>query len=847
VSSINNGANTLSIQYSADKDGCRAYLNWFELYYPRSFNVSANYLNFYTKDINKEIRYRLNNFSDVDDIYIFDVSDPVNPQILKENVSSQGGQITFDIEALANRQNILVSSLSSSKIKNVSSLQSYVPGQDLLNASNQADFLIITHKTFTPYAQQIADLRSHLTSKVITTEEIYFYFNNGVPDPTAIRNFIRYAYYNWQDDKPSYVLLFGDGHYDYRNIIISDTMRVPPFEIYNPGEINSRTTDNFFVDLNYSSSGYEPDLAIGRLPVYLTIDAEHIVEKLIDYENNSIQDGWQTVITFVADDERKNNDPKDVEWKHQRQTEELASMSQLSKFNIKKVYLSAYPSKPGGIERLKPEANSDIIDYINQGTLIINFLGHGSPTGWTHESVFNMNRDLNRISNEKKLPFMIAGTCSFGKYDDPHEPCFPEALIWKKSSGIIGAITAVRPSNSGPNFALNKSFYQYLFPGGAPSVCIGYAYYLAAASNTDITNTQKYHLFADPTMKLADPRQQVQITSITPPDTLKALSKVEVKGSIMVNGQFTSDFNGGAVLIANDARYDSVNTGGGLYYTLSGPIIFKGELTVSGGLITGQFIVPRSIRYYKKPTGRLALYAWNEQNNITALGYNNSLLLNGSTNIVDTEGPEIDIYFKDQENFSSGDFIPQNPTLIAAISDDNGINITGEAGHNILLHIDDDTPKNISGFFFYEKNSFTNGYINYPVDDIKSGDHTLKLSVFDNLNNPAEQECTFKITGSSELLLADVVNYPNPFAQSTRFTFQTNRDNVEVTIKIYTINGRLIQQLEGGVANAGYNEIPWDGLDKDGDELANGVYLYKIILKDNGDKKEVIEKLVILK
>jgi hypothetical protein len=348
-------------------------------------------------------------------------------------------------------------------------------------------------------------------------------------------------------------------------------------------------------------------------------------------------------------------------------------------------------------------------------------------------------------------------------------------------------------------------------------------------------------------MKLADPRQQVQITSITPPDTLKALSKVEVKGRIMVDGQFTPDFNGGAVLIANDARYDSVNTGGGLYYTLSGPIIFKGELTVSGGLITGQFIVPRSIRYYKKPTGRLALYAWNEQNNITALGYNNSLLLNGSTNIVDTEGPEIDIYFKDQENFSSGDFIPQNPTLIAAISDDNGINITGEAGHNILLHIDDDTPKNISGFFFYEKNSFTNGYINYPVDDIKSGDHTLKLSVFDNLNNPAEQECTFKITGSSELLLADVVNYPNPFAQSTRFTFQTNRDNVEVTIKIYTINGRLIQQLEGGVANAGYNEIPWDGLDKDGDELANGVYLYKIILKDNEDKKEVIEKLVILK
>ena len=804
--------------------------------YPRGFSSTNNYLNFYTKDISSPKKYRISNFTSVNDLYLFDVSNPVEPKILVENMTAQNGQLVFDLPNLSEHKNLIATSLSSSGIKNVSSIKPFQAKQDLISISNQADFLIITHKTFEPYAEQIAELRDHLKSKVVSMEDVYFNFNSSVPDPTALRNFIRYAYNNWQGDPVSYVLLFGDGHYDYRNISLPDTQRVPPFEIFDDGEIDSRTTDNYYVDKDYSGDSrfrtIVPDIAIGRLPMESTLDTERMVEKLINYEQNPERDGWQTAIGMIADDEVTTRSSS--EWIHQDQTEDLAQMSVLAKFLINKVYLSAYASEPGGFGRVKPQANNDLIDLLNQGTLIINYVGHGSPVQWAHEAVFTLSRDLDRINNPGKLAFLVAATCDFGKYDDPIEPSFTEALIWKKNSGIIGALASVRLVYSGENAAFNTRFYQQLFPGGRSSSPLGIAKMLATKSTV---NDQKYHLFADPTMTLADPQSEIKFTSITPLDTLKALSQVEVKAQIMNGTQVDGNFEGGAVMIVNDAEYDSVTTGGSLYYTLPGPSIFKGELSVENGRMTGKFIVPKSIRYYDKPSGRITLFAWNENVNSSALGSDNSLLFRGSTNIVDTEGPSIDIYFKDQENFATGDLIPQSPVLIANIEDENGINMTGETGHTISIQIDDETPKDISGFFFYEKNSFQNGYVTFPLDKLDPGEHTLRLSAFDNLNNPSEEDTNFKVATSTGLILMNVVNYPNPFrphSESTSFTFeyQTSEGGADVEIRIYTLTGRLIQKIQGySVSGAGYEEIEWDGRDRDGDEIANGVYLYKLILE----------------
>ena len=851
-----NGENKLDIQYSAvSYESSNAYLDWFELYFPHDFQAENTQLLFYTKLYQQPVRYQVKGFDPNNDVYVFNVTDPANPYILYKNLTVQNGSVVFDTPVFDHPQALLVTSLASTQILKSPAPVRYYPGQDLLDKNQQADFLIITHKTFAPYARQLAELRSELSSKIVTTDEIYFNFNSSVPDPTAIRNFLRYAYSNWKEPKVSYVLLFGDGHYDYRNITIPDTMRVPPFEIYDAHEIDSRTTDIYYVDLDYTGDGsflsLSPDLGSGRLPVESTLDAERIIEKLTTYEKNPQQQGWQTLITFVSDDEitpRSSN-----EWMHQNQAESFARMSQLRKFNKKKIYLSAYPSVPGGFGRIKPEANNDLIKALNQGTLIVNYVGHGSPTQWAHESVFNMSRDLNRINNPGKLPFVIAATCDFGKFDDPHEPSFSEALIWKKESGAIAVLSATRLVYSGDNAAFNTRFYQNLFPNGSPSIHLGDAWlasiYSSSFSNSLYSNVndQKYHLFADPSMHLADPRGKVQITNVKP-DILKALSEVEIDAEITDNGQRNSTFEGGAVLIVNDARYDSVMLGGRFDpVTFDGPLIFKGEVSVEAGLLKGKFIVPKSIRYKNKPTGRVTIFAWTSDNTFTALGYNNSLLFNGSNTINDAKGPEIDLYFQNQEQFTSGDIVEQNPVLIVELEDENGINMTDQTGHFISLQIDDAPPQNISGFFVYKRDSFTKGLIQYPLDNVGEGEHRLLVLAYDNVNNPTEREIRFKIVKSGEIALTDVINYPNPFTTSTRFTFQTNRSGADVLVKIYTIGGRLIEELRG-ISVSGYNDdIIWNSRDRDGDPVANGVYLYKIIIDDGQEKKEHIDKLVIVR
>jgi hypothetical protein len=588
---LESGNNSIAIEYRGDKEGCSAHLDWIELYYPRNFQAENDYLTFYTNTLGQVVKYTISNFAN-DDVQLFDISDPKNVQILTTETGVQGGKFTFNLDLRDNaHKRLITSSLQSSEITVISTLTPFNPSKDLLDPSLSADLIIITHPSLEGYAREIVTMRENdpmpLKSIVVNTADIYFYFSAGVSDPTAIRNFVRYAYYDWNTPRPAYVLLFGDGHYDYRNIALADTNHVPPYEISADSEINSRESDNFYVDINKNSSSLSsltPDLAIGRLPVEGTLDARRVVDKLKSYKESKSRDGWQTVLTFVADDEVTTR--SDSEWLHQIDTEKLATLPELRRFIKKKIYLSAYPHIAGGFWRLKPGANQAIIDQLNEGTLIINYMGHGDPQRWSHESVLRMASDLPRIQNEGKLTFWIAATCDFGKYDDPFTPSFSEALIWQENRGAIAVLSSARLVYAHDNARFNRDFLRNWCPAGQSSVRLGDAMLLATVRSGGGVNDQKYHLFGDPSMFLADPRGNMQITSITP-DTLKALSKVRVEGFTASGetGQADTDFEGGAYLIVNDARLDSVNTGGSHYYTRLGPRIFKGEISVEGNLL----------------------------------------------------------------------------------------------------------------------------------------------------------------------------------------------------------------------------------------------------------------------
>jgi flagellar hook assembly protein FlgD len=95
--------------------------------------------------------------------------------------------------------------------------------------------------------------------------------------------------------------------------------------------------------------------------------------------------------------------------------------------------------------------------------------------------------------------------------------------------------------------------------------------------------------------------------------------------------------------------------------------------------------------------------------------------------------------------------------------------------------------------------------------------------------------------------LQDVYNYPNPFSNDTYFTFNLTGSTLpdELKIRIYTVAGRLIRTVlvPTNTLRFGFNRIYWDGRDNDGSDIANGVYLYTMVLKSGDQTDNVTQRL----
>ncbi|NNM15596.1 MAG: T9SS type A sorting domain-containing protein [Bacteroidia bacterium] len=205
--------------------------------------------------------------------------------------------------------------------------------------------------------------------------------------------------------------------------------------------------------------------------------------------------------------------------------------------------------------------------------------------------------------------------------------------------------------------------------------------------------------------------------------------------------------------------------------------------------------------------------------------------------------------------FAFGGITSENPFLYAEVSDENGINTTGIGiGHDVTAQLDDDTDDLfvLNDFYEADLNSYKSGKVKYPLNDLGTGRHTVKLKVWDILNNSNEAYTEFVVASDAKLALEHVLNYPNPFTTRTEFFFEHNKDcsSLFVQIQIYTVSGKLVKTIDQYVNTTGFRSEPveWDGKDDFGDNIGKGVYVYRLKVRDqNGEVATKTEKLVVLK
>jgi hypothetical protein len=234
-------------------------------------------------------------------------------------------------------------------------------------------------------------------------------------------------------------------------------------------------------------------------------------------------------------------------------------------------------------------------------------------------------------------------------------------------------------------------------------------------------------------------------------------------------------------------------------------------------------------------------------------GYTTNIRIGGTDTsaVVDTTGPAIQLYL-DRRTFRPGDLVGANPLLLADLQDASGINTSGAGlGHRIEAWLDGQGESvDLSPYYRSKVDTYQEGTVEYPLAGLGEGSHTLLLKAWDTHNNSATSQTVFNIMTGSGLQLSNVFNYPNPATTSTLFTFQHNQlTPIDVTIKVYTVAGRVTQSLSVPNVSGRFVKIPWDLRDMDGDVMANGVYLYKIIVKtsDRRFTSESIGKMSILK
>jgi hypothetical protein len=846
TSDIANSRSVLRFEYDNPSDGSGAipFFDWYEIHYPRSLAADDNSIWFFDDtDLPGMTEYNIGGFSN--EVYGFDVTDRRNPQLLT-NLGSSGyfKFKSFQEESAPNRYFI------SSKLLKPSLTGITIPG--LKTDLDGANVILITHKDLKGSAEaykEYRDSRGELTVKIAYTEDIFNEFGAGISDPTALRDYVAYAFDKWTV-KPRYVILWGDGHYDYRQIETKGSNYVFPYESLDDmttfDAIKSYTSDNFYVCVK--GNDRIADLAIGRVPVTSSKVGYQMVEKIKHYESSSDEGVWRTRLTLMADDSPTSKDSDGT--LHTSDSEELSKSHVIDDLQQKKIYLPEFPTENIAGGKRKPGVTQEFINTVNiNGSLIVGWIGHGNPRVLAHEEIFERSLTIPQLLNYDKLFFMTAATCDFGRFDLTETQSGAEELVLSNIGGAIGIFTATRVVWAGSNAIINKAFYDMMFTRESESGEYMRIGDVACEVKQDYygLNDRKFNILGDPTVRILLPANNIVIDEINGLDpgsssstiTLKALSTVIITGRVMKLNTEThdSDFNGTVVVSMFDSDQElRVKDTDNTIHSISkfGGALTRSSFKVENGSFTAEFIIPKDISFSNEP-GRIFAYAYTDDKSKYAKGSTNNFTVGGIalTHIQDDEGPEISL-FMDSRLFESDDYVQPNPKLIVDMIDESGINTTGLGiGHKIEVWIDDNPQSiDLTEKFTTSSTNYGAGSVEEILYDIAPGRHKIKVRAWDIFNNYSVAETYFRIA-DNKIVIEDFYCCPNPFQDEAVFRFVHNAAvpfTAELTI--YTAHGALVKTINTDISTAHNSEIPWDGYNDQGQKVASGTYLYQISITD---------------
>lgn len=386
-------------------------------------------------------------------------------------------------------------------------LTQFIP--DFKKLDQESEAIVISARKYQKHIDRYLSIHSDRSISVVYYDDLCNYFQKGKRSPLAVKKYLKYKLQKAENIVPSYAILMGDATNDFKGILNNGITNDVPSYYYKKG------ADGFCSDYYLScclGKDNIGDISISRLPFFQDEDFRQYLDKVENYSQETPLEPWHTTISFIADDE-------DFEEHAEESFQEIPGI-----FDYKKIYLKNYilednfyiPWELAYREKIKvsPDCTQDIMNAFENGSVLMEYTGHGAPNILAHERILfggnSKNSDFLNMKKTNKPAFMTMMTCSTGCIDYPEEPwniCISEDLLRTEQSGAIGLFV---PSGKGyptQHTQLMTKLHHYLFEknirnfGQLIAQTVNH-YYL---QEKNVAHAYMYLLLGDPLLNLKLP------------------------------------------------------------------------------------------------------------------------------------------------------------------------------------------------------------------------------------------------------------------------------------------------------------------------------------------------------
>jgi hypothetical protein len=210
-------------------------------------------------------------------------------------------------------------------------------------------------------------------------------------------------------------------------------------------------------------------------------EAALAIKKIVDYENGSYAGTWNGQALVVADQNIGSNFST---------TANSAAATLQSSLTVNKILADGQD----------PDATrQQILAALNNGSLIVNYSGHGSTEQWSFANLLDDNA-AGSLTNGQRLPVYLLMDCLNGFFHDVYTQSLAESLMLSPNGGAVAVWASSGFTDAQPQAFLNQSLLATLSQNR--NLSLGAAILAAKSGVTDADVRRTWILFGDPTMRL---------------------------------------------------------------------------------------------------------------------------------------------------------------------------------------------------------------------------------------------------------------------------------------------------------------------------------------------------------